>query len=253
MTRSRPRISAWNSSSSGIRAGELDLDLFGRALAECERVLALHERQDGLVELVTTDAARFGGNDPTHRDHRDLGGATADVDDHVAGRLVNREPCADRGGHRLLDHHDGLACTRVLRRLLHGAPFDAGDPRRDADHHSGLRPSVALVHPLDEVAEHLLADVEVGDHAVLQRTHRHDVARRATEHPLGLRTDRQDVAGARVHRHDRRLVEHDALAPHVDDRVRRSEVDGHVAADDIGVPGRGHRRVPRSRSTRPPG
>ena len=43
------------------------------------------------------------GDDAAERDHRDLGGAAADVDDHVAGRLVDRQARADRRGHRLLD------------------------------------------------------------------------------------------------------------------------------------------------------
>src|ERR1700693_102102 len=43
-----------------------------------------------------------------------------------------------------------------------------------------------LVDLLDEVPEHLLGDVEVGDDAVLQGPDRLDRARRAAEHPLGL-------------------------------------------------------------------
>jgi hypothetical protein len=43
-----------------------------------------------------------------------------------------------------------------------------------------------VVHLLDEVAEHLLADLEVGDDAVLQRPDGLDVAGRAADHPLGL-------------------------------------------------------------------
>ena len=70
----------------------------------------------------------------------------------------------------------GLRAPGVLGRLLHRALLDAGDARRDADDHAGLRP-LALVHPLDEVAEHLLADVEVGDDAVLQRADRPRCAR----------------------------------------------------------------------------
>ena len=54
---------------------------------------------------------------------------------------------------------------------------------------------LALVHLLDEVAQHLLADVEVGDDAVLQRADGLDVARRAADHPLGL--DARPRAGGR--------------------------------------------------------
>src|ERR687890_160658 len=74
---------------------------------------------------------------------------------------------------------------------------------RDADHDARVRPAV-LVHLLDEVAEHLLRHVEVGDDAVLQRADGLDRARRAAEHPLGLDAHGMDLAGARVDGDDRR-------------------------------------------------
>ena len=91
-----------------------------------------------------------------------------------------------------------------------------------------------LVHLLDEVAEHLLGDVEVGDDAVLERPDRRDRARRAAEHALRLDADGVDVARALVDRDDGRLGEHDAAAAHVDERVGGAEVDGHVAAAEAG-------------------
>ena len=91
-----------------------------------------------------------------------------------------------------------------------------------------------LVHLLDEVAEHLLGDVEVGDDAVLQRADRGDRSRRAPEHALRLDADRVHLARALVDRDDRRLGENDAAAAHVDERVRGAEVDGHVAAAEAG-------------------
>jgi hypothetical protein len=45
-----------------------------------------------------------------------------------------------------------------------------------------------LVDLLDEVAEHLLRNVEVGDDAVLEGADRRDRARRAAEHALRLDT-----------------------------------------------------------------
>ena len=96
-----------------------------------------------------------------------------------------------------------------------------------------MRPAV-LVHLLDEVAQHLLGHVEVGDDAVLQRPDRRDRARRAAEHPLGLDADGVDLAGARVDRDDARLGQHDAAPTHVDERVRGAEVDRHVAAAEAG-------------------
>src|ERR1700732_5120335 len=64
--------------------------------------------------------------------------------------------------------------------------------RGHADDHARVRPAV-LVHLLDEVAQHLLGHVEVGDDAVLQRPDRLDRAGRAAQHPLGLDADRVDL------------------------------------------------------------
>ena len=54
---------------------------------------------------------------------------------------------------------------------------------------------------LDEVAEHRLGDLEVGDHAVLDRADRADVAGRASEHLLRLEADREHALAPPVLRH----------------------------------------------------
>ena len=156
-------------------------------------------------------------------------------------------PGPDRRRHRLLDQV-GLAGARRQAGLLDGALLDAGDAGGHADHDARMRPAV-LVHLLDEVAQHLLGHVEVGDHAVLQRPDGLDRARGAAEHALGLDADGVDLAGARVDRDDRRLAQHDAAAAHVDERVGRAEVDRHVAATEAGevaeeAHARGRERTP---------
>src|ERR1700727_2681886 len=112
-----------------------------------------------------------------------------------------------------------------------GSPplLDARHTRRYADDDARVRPAV-LVDLLDEVAQHLLGHVEVGDHAVLQRPDRLDRARRAPEHPLRLDPDRVDFASARVDRDNARLRQDNAASTHVHQRVRRAQIDGHVAA-----------------------
>ncbi len=117
------------------------------------------------------------------------------------------------------------SAASMTARLL-----DSGDPRRDADDHPGLC-EPALVDPLDEVAEHLLADLEVRDHPVFERTYRLDVARRPADHPLRLCTDCERPAVFDVHGHDGRLVQDDPASTHVDEGVRGAEVDGHIATE----------------------
>ena len=76
------------------------------------------------------------------------------------------QPGPDRRGHRLLDDVDparaGLVAGLLDRALLH--PGDAAGHRDDDPR---LGQMAALVHLLDEVPEHPLGDVEVGDDAVL--------------------------------------------------------------------------------------
>ena len=113
------------------RRAERQLDLLGGALAEHQAVLLLAEGDDRLVELVAADADALAGDDAAEGDDRDLGGAAADVDHHVAGRLVDRQAGADRGGHRLLDDVD-LAGAGLVAGLLDRALLDAGDAARHA-------------------------------------------------------------------------------------------------------------------------
>jgi hypothetical protein len=85
---------------------------------------------------------------------------------------------------------------------------------------------------LEEVAQHLLGHVEVGDDAVLQRPHSEDAVGRAPQHPLGLEPDALDLARGLLDRHDGGLVQHDALTPHVHEGVRRPEIDGDFIGGD---------------------
>ena len=62
------------------------------------------------------------------------------------------------------------SCTSKLCRLLHSATLDASDLRRHTNNHSRLIPP-ACVHLLNEIAKHLFAHIEVGDHTVLQRAY----------------------------------------------------------------------------------
>ncbi len=92
------------------------------------------------------------------------------------------------------------------------------------------------MHPLDEVPQHLLGHVEIGDHAVLQGPNGLDVRGRAADHPLGLGSHGKDGSGKGVDRNDGRLVQDDSASTHVDERVRRPEVDGHVATKEPQYP-----------------
>jgi hypothetical protein len=144
---------------------------------------------------------------------------------------VHRQPGADRGRHRLLDEVNaagpGLAPGFLHRALLH-----AGDPGRHRHHQPRLGQVPAPVHLLDEVAQHPLGDIEVGDDPVLQRPDRDDVPRRPADHPFCLDADRNDLAGIGVERHHRRFIQRDPPPADVHQGVRGTEVDRHVTAEE---------------------
>jgi len=95
------------------------------------------------------------------------------------------------------------------------------------------------VHLLDEVFEHLLGDGEVGDHAILHRADRLQVARGAAQHQLGFRTHRLHRALAPrrrigTDRHHRGLVQHDATVTHINQRIGGTEVDREIGGKILG-------------------
>src|SRR3954454_7842877 len=77
-----------------------------------------------------------------------------------------------------------LPPPRRSRRLLDRAALDLGDPRRRAHDEARVR-AAAIEHLGDEVAQHLLGDLEVRDDAVAQRARGRDRRGRPTDHPLG--------------------------------------------------------------------
>src|SRR5262249_37970706 len=127
-----------------------------------------------------------------------------------------------------------LAGACRFGRLLHRALLHLGDAERNADDDARPHQCLAVVNLLDEVAQHRLGDVEVGDHAVFERSNGDDRARRAAEHLLGLRADRDHAASAACtlrHREAGRLVPADAFAFAVYQGVGRPQVDRQIVGE----------------------
>ena len=117
----------------------------------------------------------------------------------------------------------------MLGRVAHGANLDVGRTRRDADDHPqrGGEEAARGLHLLNHAAQHELRGVEVGNHAVLERTDGLDVRIGLLVHLAGLMTDGDHLAGVHVEGHDGGLVHHD-LAVIDYQRIGRSEVDGQL-------------------------
>jgi hypothetical protein len=135
-------------------------------------------------------------------------------------------------GDRLLDQFD-LARPGGHRRLHHRAGLHLGDARGSAHDQAGAG-AAGGQHAPDEVAQHLLGDLEVRDHAVLQRPLCRDAGRCASEHALGLAPDRVDLARLVDGDHGR-FVHEDPLPVHEHQGVRGAEVDGQVPSATEGA------------------
>src|SRR5215218_1650630 len=215
-------------------AAELYLELLRRLGAHRQLVLLLDVGGDGVVDVVTGYADRGFRNDAAKRDHGDLAGAAADIYYHGPLRLVDRQPRPYRRRQRLLDGV-GLARPGRLCGLLDGPELDTRYARGHADYYPGPdqgseKPSLRL-HLADEVGEHLLRDLEVGDHAVLEGPQGHNAAGRAAEHPLGRRPDGHDLIGLVVYGDDGGFREHDPVPLDEHQRVRRSQVYRNVPSE----------------------
>jgi hypothetical protein len=184
-------------------------------------VLIVDEADDCVVEVVAADRQRGRDDDAAERDHRHLARAAADVDDEGCDRVLDREPGADGAGHRLLDQMR-LARAGRQRRLDDGVPLDLCQAARDTDDHR--TPESAAADEPDELAEHLLGRLEVGDHAVAQRPGGDDRRGGAAEHLPRLLAHGVDLTRLLVHRDNGRLEQDDPLTAAEDDGVRRSEV-----------------------------
>jgi hypothetical protein len=112
-----------------------------------------------------------------------------------------------------------LRAPSELGRLHDGALLDTGDTRGHADHHARFG-EATLVDAVDEVAQHLLADLKVCDDAVLSGPNGLDVAGGAADHPFGLGAHGQRFAVFDVDGDHGGLVEDDAATSNVDKGVR---------------------------------
>ena len=83
-------------------------------------------------------------------------------------------PCTDRGRERLVDQRR-VRGARGERRLLDSAPLHRRDPAWHADHHVGAQ-MLSAEDTADEMPQHLLGRLEIGDHPVSERTCRLDGA-----------------------------------------------------------------------------
>jgi len=106
------------------------------------------------------------------------------------------------------------------------------------------------LHLLNQLAKQFFGLLEVGDDAVLQGTHRVDAGRRAPEHLFRFPSDAEHAVGSAVDGDHGGFVEDDPFPLDVDERIGRTEIDGHVTADQAEQTTESHALPTRSRTGR---
>ena len=91
------------------------------------------------------------------------------------------------------------------------------------------------MHLADEVLDHLFRDFDVRDHTVTQGAYRFDRVGRLAHHHLRIIAHGLDAfySVQRLDSDNRRLVQNDALIGHVDESIRRAEIDRHVLRAEL--------------------
>ena len=80
---------------------------------------------------------------------------------------------------------------------------------------------------LEEIAQHLFGDVEIGDHAILEWPNGGNPLGGAAEHPFRFEANPFYAAGRLLDRDDGGFVEHDPFTFDIYQRIRGAEVDGN--------------------------
>ena len=210
----------------GVHTADGDLHLLRRTLAHQDVVLAAHILDDRLVELVAGHLDGSGLHHAAQGYHGDVGCTAADVHDHMTVRLGDVDARANGGGHRFLNEIHPAA-PGLDARVYHGAFFHFCDARGHADNHPGLEDHKAG-HLAEELLEHPLGHIVVGNHALPQGTDGNDVAGGAAQHLTGLLAHLQQFAGILVHCYHGGLVENDAFIFHVYQYGSSSQVNADI-------------------------
>src|SRR5579875_952186 len=91
---------------------------------------------------------------------------------------------------------------------------------RHADDDPGMDQALAAMSLMNEIVEHTLSHLEIGNDAVAERTNGNDIRRRAAEHVLGFGAAADDLSRASVHGNDGGFVEHNALPGDINQGIR---------------------------------
>src|SRR3989344_8162689 len=150
----------------GRDGGDGDFRLFGAFVSDEHLEFVAHMADYVGIEFIARDAHVARIHEAAEGDDADVRRAAADIDYHIAARLVDGQFDTDSGCQRFLnDVHLARACG--ARRVTHGAYFHGRNPRRDAHDHAGAQElRMSRLRLPYQVREHLRGHFKFGNNAV---------------------------------------------------------------------------------------
>ena len=187
---------------------------------------------NGFIHFVAAHAHRCATDRVVQRNHRDIGGTATNIHDHVTHGVFHRDAHTDSGSHRFVNQVDFLR-TSLLGGIDNGAGFHFGNAARHAHNNAGPdNPQRVLLHALNEGLEECFDQFKIRNHAIAHGAHGTRLARGPAEHLFRFKTNRRHAIVLAVHGNHRRFVNDNALACHVNESVRRTQVDTDITGEE---------------------
>ena len=211
----------------GNGAADAHLDLVRRALADEQVVLLAQVADDGVIEVIAADAVAGGDDHLAHGQHRDVSHSGAHVHDHGAVGLAEVDAHAQRRRHGAIQQLR-VPGARVEHQVDDGALLHVIDAGGHGNHRPGPVEEVLAAGVKDELPHHGVEQAKIPHGSLPKGPDGHHVAGGAPDHAIGVAAHGEHRVGVPVQRNHRRLAQHDALAPHIDQHIGCAQIDSDV-------------------------
>ena len=209
-----------------IDGAHADLCILSNGLSHNQAVFLPQIADNCLVKIIAGHLDRGGVGKAVHGQHADVRGTAADIHHHMALGTLKGQICAEGGSQRLLDQIDP-ASAGFLGDLHHSSLFNAGNPAGYGNDHPWLDKG-AFENLVKKLRQHPFGQLVIRDDTLPQRVHGHHVAWGSAQHISCGGADLQNLASVFIHRHHRRLPQHDSLALSIYDNICIPQVNAQV-------------------------
>ncbi len=189
-------------------------------------MLFTHILDDRFVEFISGNLYGRAGHDSAKRDHSDVRGPSANVNDHDTVRFCNVKARPDGRCNRLL-HQENSFSSRLCGRFPNRSFFHFRDAAGHAYHNSGLEKSAVSAGLSNKILQHSFRYVVIGNNTIPQRSYRNNITWGSSKHLSGFFSHCKNLICVSVDRYNGRLVQDDTLSFYINQNICCSKVDSN--------------------------